>query len=151
MSYIIPKGWTLHHNPQILAGFGPWVRGVITPVGDLYLENFSQGTIHNDILSFLFDEGVLSVRFRKNWTTKTPDETGFLTVQRYRDTGVICIGESNRLLYTKAGYDAHIHLYQSFLNAAKIKNPGIIFVDQLVRIKAPFKGDREYVVYSENL
>lgn len=141
--------WELLLNPISLEGIGANVRGVITSLGDLYLENLSNGTIHNDILKELTEKGILEGPFRKNWTVKSPKETGFVTVQRYKNSGVICIGESNRLLYTKAGFEAHIEVYRTFLQAAGNKNPHIAFVDQLVRIKAPFKGDEEVVFGGE--
>ena len=139
------NSWKLLFNPVSLKVCGPNVRGVITPSGDLYLENQSNGTIHNDILKTLTGWGVLPGPFRRNWTRKLPIESGFLTVQRYKDTDVICIGESNRLLYTKAGYEEHIAVFRQFLEAARANHPGITFVDKLVRIKPPFRGDAEVV------
>jgi len=132
-------------NPGSPDGFGKDVRGVITSLGDLYLETISHGTIHHDILKVLYDHGILEGTFSKKWTKQTPDDSGFLTVQRYEDTNWICIGESNRPLFQKAGYQANIHLYCPFLQKAGLKNPSIQFIDKLIRIKGNFQGDEEFV------
>ena len=132
-------------NPGSLEEFGKDVRGVITSSGDLYLETISHGTIHHDILRVLYDHQVLKGTFSKKWTKQTPDNSGFLTVQRYEDSNWICIGESNRPLYQKAGYQANIHLYRPFLQNAGLKNPSIQFIDKLIRIKGNFHGDEEFV------
>ena len=128
-------------NPGTLSELGSNVRGVITASGDLFMETDSAGTIHNDILKTLIHQGVIPGPLQKNWTRKTPDQAGFVTVQRFKDDAVVCIGESNRLLYTKDGYEQYIDYFRPFLEAAKSKNPGISFVDKLVRIRAPFTGD----------
>ena len=78
--------WSITRNPGSLDGFGPNVRGVITREGDLYLESLSDGTIHHDILLILDEKALLGVPFRKGWSSKTPDRSGFLTIQRYNDT-----------------------------------------------------------------
>jgi hypothetical protein len=132
-------------NPGSLDGFGNDVRGVITSSWDLYLETISHGSIHNDILRVLYDHQVLEGTFSKKWTKQTPDNSGFLTVQRYEDTNWICIGESNRPLYRKDDYQVHLHLYCPFLQQAGLKNPSIKFIDKLIRIKGIFQGDEEFV------
>lgn len=132
-------------NPGSPDGFGKDVRGVITSSGDLYLETISNGTIHNDILKVLYDQQILEGAFSRRWTKQTPDESGFLTVQRYGDADRICIGESNRPLYRKEDYQANIHLYRPFLDQACLKNPDIEFVDKLIRIKGNFQGDEQFV------
>jgi len=137
--------WKIVRNPVNLARFGKDVRGVITGSGDLYLESHSDGTIHHDILEILFDHGVLEGTFSRGWTKQLPEESGFLTVQRHGRTPMICIGESNRLLYRKAGYLEKIHLYRPFLERAFLKNPGIRFMDKLIRIKGNFTGDEAFV------
>ena len=139
------EGWEIVKNPGNLVSFGKDVRGVITESGDLYLETRSDGTIHHDILGVLYERGVFPGTFRRDWTKKTPDESGFLTVQRHENTSMICIGESNRPLYRKKDYLEKIDLYRPFLEQASLKNPEIRFVDKLIRIKGNFKGDEMFV------
>lgn len=139
--------WQLIKNPGSLSSIGEFARGVILANGDLYLENFSSGTIHNDILRILFSNGIINGTFKSNWTKKTPDSTDFLTVQRFAGYNVICIGESNRNLYSKVNYQEKIHLYLPFLKRAAENNSEMEFADKLIKIKAPFTGDREYVTY----
>ena len=151
MSNAINIGWDLFQNPENLENFGSNVRGVITYDGDLFLENFSNGTIHNDILDILFKRKVIKGEFKRNWTTKTPQETGFITVQRFKDTPVIAIGESNRLLYSLNSYSENIKFYNEFIEKAKIKSPNITFSNKLIRIKAMFTGDHEVVINVKDL
>ena len=130
--------WMLIRNPNSLEGLGKSVRGVILPNGDYYTENYAE-KIHYDLLEILALKGVLPYNPKKNWSKKTPQESGFLTVQRYKDTDTIAIGESNRLLYDYEFYKANIGQYQIFLDAAKRKNPLIRFENKLVGTK--FFGD----------
>lgn len=139
--------WQLLKNPGSLENIGASSRGVILPNGDLYIENRSDGTIHNDILKLLFQNGILKGKFRRNWTHQTPNLSGFLTVQRYLHHPVICIGESNNALYTRRGYEATLHFYLPFLEKARLANPGIRFSNKLVKIRTPFKGDVGFVTF----
>ena len=52
-------GWSIVLNPQTLEKHGPNARGVILENGDLYLENISNRTIHNDILKILHEMEIL--------------------------------------------------------------------------------------------
>ncbi len=133
--------WSIINNPGSLSTIGESARGIILENGDLFVENFSNGTIHNDILKILYDRGILEGSLKRSWTRQTPDISGFLTVQRYKDANILCIGESNRNLYIKSDYDVKIHLYRPFLERASEKNPGIEFIDKLIKIRAPFSGD----------
>ncbi len=121
-------------NPPTINDLGSSVRGVITLSGDLYIESQSE-TIHNDILRILTDVGVLDKIPSKNWTRKLPQETKFLTVQRYKNSRYIAIGESNRLIYDELDYTIRKRYYSEFLSMAKIKMPDINFIDRLVGIK----------------
>ena len=123
--------WKLYKNPGSLQYLGPKVRGVITLNGDLYIENFSD-KIHNDILSILFKKGILKGKFKKNWTRKLPDDSGFLTVQRYNNSSIMAIGESNRLIYEEDDWNNLIKKYKPILKKAAEKNPGIKFIDKLI-------------------
>jgi len=127
--------WKLIKNPNTLDNFRAKCRGVILINGDLYLENFSSNTIHNDILKELYKMKVLPEIPKKNWTKKLPQESGFLTVQRYRNSEYICIGESNSLIYDYNDWKKLIHFYDEIISKAKIKNPNINFSNLLVGIK----------------
>ncbi len=134
--------WKLIKNPQTLEGFLPSVRGVITENGDLFLESHS-AKIHNDLLQILQEMGVLPTdAITKNWTGKFPQETRFLTVQRYKDTQYVAIGESNRLLYDDASFEERREHYTSFMNMAREKCSGIEFIDKLVGTKSVIAGTK---------
>jgi hypothetical protein len=126
--------WNLIKNPSSLNNIGNSVRGVILPNGDLYLESFSE-KIHYDLLRILANLHLLLENPKKNWSRKLPQESGFLTVQRYKNSPYISIGESNMLIYEKGNYDKLISYYKIFLDKAKTKNPGINFSDKLVGTK----------------
>ena len=143
------RNWSIHKNPETLSDFGPDVRGVIVEVGDLYMESESNGTIHVHILRILYELNILRGKYRGGWSRKTPDLTGFLTVQRVRDTAVMAIGESNQPLYKIAGHGEKIHLYTPFLEKAGKNNPGMRFTNKLVRIKPPFRGDSSLVTVND--
>ena len=130
------KNWQLIKNPESLKYFGSGCRGVITLSGDLHLELYSNNTIHNDILKILFNRKVFLGSFRRNWMGKIPQDSGFLTVQRYNDTNIIAIGESNKLLYEPQSYSDNIRFFDGILRRAKIKNPNNIFSNKLVGIKS---------------
>ena len=126
--------WALVKNPSSLIYFGESVRGVIVENGDFYLELFSE-VIHNDILKILFAKKIIKGNFRRNWTRKLPQESGFLTVQRYRSSNYMAIGESNNILYDDYYYDENIKYYNEFLDKARKKCPGINFASKLVGTK----------------
>lgn len=126
--------WQIIKNPKNIIDLGKSVRGVIIENGDLYIESYSRG-IHNDILKILGEKGILDSVPKKNWTKKFPEETGFLTVQRYKDSPYIAIGESNKLLYNEKDYKKNIEHYRPILNRARSKMPNINFIDRLVGTK----------------
>lgn len=131
--------WKLIKNPNSLENIDSDARGVIMPSGDLYIENISGKKIHNDILEILYKKNILIFLPKKNWTRKTPKESGFLTVQRYKSSPYIGIGESNRKIYDKDDYNKFIDDYKYFINKAKQKNPNIKFEYKLVGTKSPIK------------
>lgn len=126
--------WQLLKNPDNIKNLGESVRGVILENGDLYIESHSD-VIHNDILKILAEKGVLSSIPKKNWTAKLPTETGFLTVQRYKNSSYIAIGESNRLLYDESSYEIRKDVYDNFIDNARRKMPQINFINKLVGTK----------------
>ncbi len=129
------NNWSLYKNPNSLNNLGEKVRGVILSNGDLYIESGSGEKIHNDILNILFDKGIINEKPKKNWGKKTPQESGFLTVQRYKSSPYIAIGESNRYIYDDDVYDKYKNYYQKYLDLAKTKNPNIKFINKLVGTK----------------
>lgn len=132
---IVEKGdWKLIKNPESLENLDKSVRGVITKDGNLYVESYSE-IIHNDILKILADKNIIPFVPKKDWGRKLPEESGFLTVQRYKDSPYMAIGESNRLLYDEDDYNKYIEHYKPLLNKARAKNPDINFVDKLVGVK----------------
>jgi hypothetical protein len=133
--------WKLIKNPRSLENIGSMTRGVITKNGDLYIENYSE-KIHNDLLKILFEKGIIS-EFKKNWGSKLPQESGFLTVQRYKNSEYIAIGESNRLIYNKLDFDNKKEYYKQFLEKAREKCKGIKFINKLVGTKYLKTGDQE--------
>lgn len=137
--------WTIIKNPIDLKPFESAVRGIITSNGDFYLELTSNG-IHNDIIGILKEKGVVSPSVQKNWGLKIPQRSGFLTVQRYKKSFSIAIGESNRLIYDIDNYNKYISYYDEFLNKAKIKNPNIDFVNKLVGVKFIKNGNPNVLI-----
>ena len=141
--------WQIIKNPDSLIRFGQKSRAVVMESGDLYVENHCSGTIHNDILRILYDKRILSGTFRKNWTQKKPAESGFLTLQRYKETHILAIGESNRHLYRKESYPANIEYYKIFLQKAIERHPSIHFALKLIGIKDPSIERSDVVVINE--
>jgi len=127
--------WQILKNPQSLTGFGASVRGIIMDNGDLYLESHAK-KIHNDILKILTEIGVFTQMPQINWGMRIPQESGFLTVQRYKNSPYIAIGESNRIIYKIDNYDKLKKYYDEYIDKAKIKMPNIEFIDKLVGSKS---------------
>ena len=101
--------WKLLKNPRSLDSLGSSVRGVIIPSGDIYIENFSE-KIHHDLLKILYEKGILDGVFTKKWGSQLPTESGFLTIQRYKNSDDIAIGESNKLLYNEKEFKCRVDL-----------------------------------------
>jgi len=132
--------WKLLKNPRSLDSLGSSVRGVIIPSGDIYIENFSE-KIHHDLLKILYEKGILDGVFTKKWGSQLPTESGFLTIQRYKNSDDIAIGESNKLLYNEKEFKKILPHYQKFTEAARKKNPGLNIKDKVVGMK--FSGVKE--------
>jgi len=134
---VASKGdFKLIKNPTSIKDLQPGVRGVISPDGNLYMGNIAKGIIHVDIIEMLIEKGILPKDTNKNgWGKKLPQESGFLTVQRYKDTNYIAIGESNKLIYDEADWKEKIKFYNEFLQKAKKQNPNLVFTNKLVGIK----------------
>ena len=141
--------WQIIKNPDSLTDFGPKSRGVVLESGNLYVENQSYGTIHNDILRILYKKGILKGTFRKNWTLMKPAESGFLTLQRFNKTHILAIGESNRELYLEEDFLQNIEQYKVFLQKAIERYPSIHFALKLIGIKDPSIERSDTVVINE--
>ena len=130
--------WRLIKNPSSIKNLGDKARGVIiTSTGDIYMEEYSK-YIHNDLLTFLHEIGVLKGEFKRNWNRKLPTESGFLTVQRYKNTDIIAIGESNKLIYEEDEWYKLIYIYDKVINLCKKKNPNLNLTNKLVGTKNPW-------------
>lgn len=127
--------WKLIKNPSSLQNIGDNARGVILNNGDYYTESYGGDKIHHDILKILGEKHIIPTIPKKNWSRQLPQESGFLTVQRYQNSPYIAIGESNKLIYNELDYNQKIKFYDEFLNKAKSINPNINFINKLVNIK----------------
>lgn len=131
-------------NPTSIKNFENGVRGVIDSKGNLYMSATFKGIIHVDILELLKTKGILPENVKTlGWGKKLPQDSGFLTVQRYKDTTYIAIGESNKIIYDEADWKKLIHKYDEFLLQAKKVNPTLNFTNKLVGIKIFKRKDRD--------
>lgn len=126
--------WKLIKNPKTLQGFGPYVRGVVTISGDLYLEQHSDGTIHNDIIDVLVKEQIIPDVSRK-WGSMLPEQSKFVTVQRFKNENLIAIGESNRILYDINDWKKYQPKYEEVFERLKMRSPSINFTTKLIGSK----------------
>ena len=132
-------------NPISLNHVGPWTRGVIDSKGDLYME-VEPITIHNRILNILSQKGIIHTyiidldniskkqkeklslfKNKESWywlLWRTEGSSEFLTVQRDANTNTIKIGEMELHHAEK--------INKQLLNKAKLKNPGINFVNEII-------------------
>ena len=139
----VEDDWLIFKNPNDLNLIGPSSRGLIDKYGNLFIESYSNKTIHNDILAILYNTGLLEGKFRKNWGGKLPQDSGFLTIQRYKDSNFIAIGESNRLIYDENNWKEKESLYDEFLKLVRKKNPDMTFTTKLVGIKVFGKNNND--------
>ena len=123
------RGWRLIKNPRSLNDIGASVRGIITKNGDLFIENFPL-KIHHDILEILHNKNILKGELRKGWGRKMPGE--FITVQRYKNSNTIALGESNSDLYKYDDWVSKIGKYTAILNKAILRNNNIKFSSKLI-------------------
>jgi len=120
-------------------------RGLIDKNGNLYF-NSGHDVSHEFIINFL--ENLNIINYDRRWNAHLPDD--FLTIQRYKDTNIIAVGESNLFAYPiDSQYYRNAQKYKSFTeeeknNAinyffikAKEKNPSFKFVNQIIRFYKP--------------
>jgi hypothetical protein len=118
-------------NPSSLKNIAPAVRGIIDDKGNVYL-SVRGNCIHQTIIDALEKMNLLIVD--KLWYRNLP--TTFVTIQRFRDTDILAMGESNFYLYNKPGYTATEeeidNSYSPILEAARIKNPHLYIAFTLI-------------------
>lgn len=126
---------TIIKNPKSLDKIGRGVRGIIDYEGNLYVEHECQ-VIHSVLIYYL--STVFIVPNITNWHLVMP--TYFITVQRYYDTNLFAMGESNNMLVDDDDrYDDNlpskkdaIRVFNKYIKLAKQKNPNINFTDRRI-------------------
>jgi hypothetical protein len=141
-NYYPPKElFTLIKNPSSSNNIHNDARGIIDREGNLYV-NARQDVGHGIIIEFLEELGI--VIHDPKWNAHLP--TDFLTVQRYKDTNIFAIGESNLFAYPEKSYwyenaqkfkpftkEEKDEAVNYFMNKAKEKNPLFRFVNKVIR------------------
>lgn len=138
------EGWGIVENPNSFKNIGPNVRGIITKSGDLYVETYSN-KIHDKIVDILRQKGIVNTPFHDALEDTLPQE--YLSVQRYADTNKILVGESNDVMQDdfwmsdnwREDFDIPSKeeaepVFKRFLDAAKMKNPNIEFVNEHIQV-----------------
>lgn len=117
-------------NPGTLENIGDSVRGIIDKKGNFYVEQEAD-KIHDQIIPLLSDLGLIKFNIT-TWHIVDPNDpdVGFITVQR-RGYGNIFLGESNYWYRDHKEPDIAQNIFQEFLHKAKLKNPGITFVNSV--------------------
>lgn len=125
-------------NPNDLTNFPPYVRGIITRNGDLYLTGRNTFTVENesalikkytfhvyhaDIIEVLKDKKILGIGMGFDYFEASED-MDLLAIQRKKDLNILAIAES--VSYDRSGYKYFV----PFLKGAKSKNPNINFVNK---------------------
>jgi len=133
---------TIYKNPtsEELLSCDEDTRGLIDSDGNLYVISNDEA-IHIDILQGIADEINAFDDLDKDEMIKkieeiTPEEIGFLTVQRIRDTKAFMAGESLSNLDDIAIENVNI---PNYYKKCKIKNPKFLFfvcsIDELSRFR----------------
>jgi hypothetical protein len=119
---------TILKNPGTLENLGRYVRGVIDKKGNFYVEQESV-LIHVGIVRILNSLGI--TRDPDDWYREDPSgpEIGFITVQR-KVEGDMYLGESNN--WYRDNREVAYPIFQKYLDNAKLKNPGINFVNKRI-------------------
>jgi tRNA nucleotidyltransferase/poly(A) polymerase len=132
-------GMIIIRNPKSWKNIYGYVRGIIDPEGNLYIQQKPVG-IHFEMLEELNKLGL--VDNEADWDEKLP--TNFLTVQRYLRSNKILLGESNAPRYPEPRdpnsmfwskippVEVAIPYYQAFLDKAKKKNPSMDFINEII-------------------
>lgn len=115
---------TIIKNPKSLYNIGSGVRGIIDKRGNLYVEYESQVT--HSVLIYYLSTVYSFIPDITNWHLVMP--TNFITVQRYDDSNLFALGESNTMLKDN---DALL-VFNKYLKIAKEKNPNIRFTDRSI-------------------
>ena len=147
--YTHENGNSIIMNPKSTDSIGYDVRGVIDVEGNFYAERES-GMVHNNMLEVLDDLGLINNNIH-NWHEVLPLRTGFVTVQRYKSSNVILLGESNIMatpdIERQAApnyhwkylpdYDEAIEQFKMFMDKAKVLNPRFNFIPELNYLYEP--------------
>lgn len=128
---------TIIKNPKSLANIEPEVRGIIDNDGNLYIEK-SPNVLHNTLILYLNEMGIIP--YNKLWHMTLP--TDFITVQRYYDTNIFALGESNEMLLDDEDRYHDISdvptkkeslpIFDKYLEKAKKINPHIYFINKRI-------------------
>jgi hypothetical protein len=121
----LKKPAPIFKNPKKL-GIYPNIRGVIDNKGDLYLCNTGYSIIHDDILYFLDELGVL--KYDPTWARKDIEDIGYVTIQRYNVTNNFYIGESNVINLNDNKDIKKIKDIKILFNKCHEKNPQYNFI-----------------------
>lgn len=121
----LKKPAPIFKNPKKL-GIYPNIRGVIDNEGDLYLCNTGYSIIHDDILYFLDELGVL--KYDPTWARKDIEDIGYVTIQRYNVTNNFYIGESNVINLNDNKDVKKIKDIKILFNKCHEKNPQYNFI-----------------------
>lgn len=153
------KEVTLIKNPKSLENIGSNVRGIVDKNGNLFVEQ-EVSIVHDEILELL--NKLRLVKYIVGWHKKIPTE--FITVQRYYDTNLFYLGESNEMMqpdddrfedHVAASYEESKPVFQQFIHRAKLKNPKIDFINDRLTVYQDYnesveKTDNNFGLYSEN-
>ncbi len=137
---VYPIDFKVIVNPSSINNIPPEARGLIDVLGNLY---FSIGypVTHSVLINFLEEQDIIEQD--KQWNVHIPED--FLTVQRFKDTNIIAVGESNLFAYP-IGSKYHNNAYkfrsftekdkndtiEYFFKKAKLKNPLFKYVNKVI-------------------
>jgi hypothetical protein len=125
-------------NPKSLKNIEPNVRGVIDNDGNLYIEK-SPYVTHSVLLIYLSEKGIIP--YFRLWHITLP--TDFITVQRYSDTNIFALGESNEMLLDDDDRfndknrnvptrKESLPIFNKYLEKARKINPHINFINKRI-------------------
>jgi hypothetical protein len=117
---------SVYKNPKI-KDMEEDVRAILLKNGDLYVATLP--AIHYDITKFLFDKDIIKGKFLQWEDMEDMDE--FITLQRYRNTNIMALGESYILnRRDKDVRKEQLKKFEPFLEIARKKHPDIRFINE---------------------
>jgi len=125
-------------NPKRLKNIDNWTKGIIDKNGNLYVQQFSYHP-HQFLIKILSELNLLN--FTYDWYKEIP--TDFITIQRYEDKNIFCVGESNIPYSNDDFYFKKQHLtkefiiefkeaFQKFMDKCKEINPQYEFINEII-------------------